>query len=308
MTASVTGVRPFNRDYTEGSDGTIELSLVYLLQTTDKLDGPLTVMACTELPAPGSPYSYGNESDDTLIVSRRVPRQMQDDPQTWEATITWSRIPIGSVGFGTGTFAIPLPSQPADVEVDAESQQVPCYGSFGVNDGIENPAPNPFTSDIKSSAGEIFDPPPMKEESHPVIRITRWEESPNWVDLFSYANTVNSDNVLGCPADTLKMRPIRGRRQYADGQYQWQMTYEMEYNALGWTLKILDQGTLHWPSGDDKSDRSTRVPFQDAEGNVVTGNLNGNGFPLEATAPPEWLEFEIYEQKAFAPLGLEAEI
>lgn len=95
MSATAIGYRTWSarRD----RDGHRDYTLEVLIQTTDKWDGPQTVMNASGLPAIGAPWSFGNDNDPWALCwpEISVTPVLQGEPNfLWIATLTFTTRPL----------------------------------------------------------------------------------------------------------------------------------------------------------------------------------------------------------------------
>lgn len=161
---------------------------------------------------------------------------------------------------------------------------------------------------ILNTAGDPFDPPITREDSRPVLRITRNEPIFSAGNAHTWRNRLNSDTFMGCVAGIAKLRPIKAARQYhPTAGYFWVVNYEFEFNPQGWKKTILNQGLRQrTSSGTAPSITYGRAAIRIAgEPATAPVPLDSTGLPVAPGGAVDFLTFDIYEAVPFAPLNLD---
>jgi hypothetical protein len=152
---------------------------------------------------------------------------------------------------------------------------------------------------VINSAGDPFDPPLTRDNSYPILVITRNEATFSPGLAYSYRNKVNAATFFGSGPRTVRCRPIVGKKQYhaAFGTY-YQVTYRFEFNPDGFDKNVLNQG-LRRKAGTDRKAITTK------EGQPISSPvpLDADGVPLDPTADPIYLTFKVNEEADFAAFG-----
>lgn len=163
---------------------------------------------------------------------------------------------------------------------------------------------------IKNSAGELFDTPVEKDDSRPILTITRNEEFFDPALAIEYQDTINTDTFFGFDPLQAKVSHISARQNFKnleDGSVLifWKVTYVFHFNRDTWIKQILDQG--HHFLILNEQDEEVLQEFR-LDSGVITETpqlLDGNGKPLDPDDPPFFIPFNVYRELLFAPLGLE---
>ncbi|QDV34009.1 hypothetical protein [Tautonia plasticadhaerens] len=158
-----------------------------------------------------------------------------------------------------------------------------------------------LTGVITNSAGDVFDPPVVRDDSRPILRISTNEPSYPIALAGLYRDTVNDADVsIGghtFAAKTLKAAAPKARRQWSPnvaGGFYWRIDYEFEINEETWVHQQLDNGFRYLDSGSFKQALSS--DGQPASSPVL---LDGSGAQLAAGGDPVALEFDLYEPRSF---------
>jgi hypothetical protein len=178
---------------------------------------------------------------------------------------------------------------------------------------------------IMNSALEVFDPPPEREVSVTVLRITKYVDAVFPHRYEAYKGAVNSDDVLVSkyrynftyrfPATTGKIKSINNVFDIANGIPYWKQTLEVHINPLGWNWHIPDRGKNQLGRAEVVLDGVTisnsdvgpsgyfKKRILDVRGNPVEGLLNGAGLLLKKGEPPVYLEYQLDNYIPFAGIN-----
>jgi hypothetical protein len=123
-----------------------------------------------------------------------------------------------------------------------------------------------------------------------------------------FMNKVNSDTFLGNPPGTCKIDGIKATNAIKDDIPYWAVTVTVlvrepykTTDEKAWYKRVLHRGVYQKIDGIDKG-----MPIPDGEGKDIREpvNLDADGVPLAPGATPHYLEFQVYEETAFASMGL----
>jgi hypothetical protein len=297
----------------------------FKVQTDSFSDGPGTVALAIGVPRLFQPYVFGREYLPFCRVREVEPERIAPNSLWWIVTVTYRTPELkggaqgdggnssgsdASSGDGGGTqtendqqFENPLLAL-AEIETHFQTQQQAIYAVY---DTSKNP---PTFTAAKSSAGEIFNPPPMKDSSTFVMTITRNEGilSPHPALAVLYQDTVNSDSFWGCGAGQVKCQSItvqRQNKQYPDGtDFPYlRVTYTFHFKE-SWDLSLLDKGSYYKDDIGGFPPVVNKVRFKSDDGNPIEGLLDGKGGKLGDDANPVFLPVRPYNRLPFAALGL----
>lgn len=277
-----------------GRSGTIQpkgertYTRVYRVVTNDKADGPQIVRTASGVPNFGASYVDGNDADTSCVVTSKTAETLGDDPFIWNVSVNYT-IPDGD------STTHPL-LRAADISFGFEHFQTICERDNQGN-GVTN------------SAGQYFDPPIEKDDSRPVLTVTRNQASFSGAIAIQYQDAVNIDFFSGAAPGQCKMFNISSVKTIepfgdppVDVTY-WRTTYEIHFNRDGWIKRILDQGRY-------ERDGDKLVQIKDKDDKHVTDPvlLDGNGkeLPVETgqNVQAVFLPYRVYRELPFGPLGL----
>jgi hypothetical protein len=293
------------------------------------------------LPWIGSPFAYGTEADAASLCKSIAPDRiaksnwftvrvnfepseeqsdekpdedgnLTDDPLEWREDIDVSFTQI-SIPVELATFRGHNAGG-----VNGQAMRVRALGSDGP---------------IVNSAGVPFDPTYEKELDIKVVRFTRNVEEYDGAFANEWISAVNSDQVTidkpkyKCKDTwgplTARIKQISASFQMANGVRFWKQTTEVHVSPLGWRKLIVDRGLdrrqMAGDPGTELLADGTPVAISASDIKPGTPNharikgpdgypiaepvlLDGEGQPLQPDARPVYLEYQDYEEKAFAPL------
>jgi hypothetical protein len=195
---------------------------IFLVLTNDPLDGPATIYGGPGIPVIGEAYAVGNDLD-LLSTCVSVDCQPTEWPLVWTVTSEYDSDRIVDA-----TLSNPL-NLPAELTWSFAK-----YERVFVRDLLGTPCVN--------SSNQPFDPPPVVDDSRPVLTITRNEASFNSANAILYQDAVNTDNFGPAIPKQAKLTNIIGNKQQDIGVVYYKVTYEIEFRREGYDLFILDKG------------------------------------------------------------------
>lgn len=272
--------------------GVRKYTRIFLIITDDPVTDAGTVRD-----APGTPEMFdsyevptntlGTEFfvDDGATLGEKRPIEDQENPFRWELECNYSST--------TG--------RPGDGEEDPMDRPATYDWDYDV-------AKEPVTQDIDgrailNSADMAYDPPPEKDVAYDVLTIERNEDDFDPELAAEYAFAINLDSFMGYDPGQARMRPIKAKSQYENGQEFKKVTYVIDFREGKdpWHLAPLDQGPCENIDGK-------LVVMTDKNGQPLNGPalLNGDGRKLNIEIQdPVYGDHKIYNEKIFATLDLE---
>lgn len=249
------------------------------VHTDDPEDGALAVMRAVGVDV-SIAYSTGTESDAWAGATQISCDCTAEDGMTWKVTTDYG------------------PWDPRDAENPLDAPYEIDW-SFAQFESIADVDVNGFA--VVNSAGDPFDPPVVRDDSRPVLTVTRNErlDAFDAAVAYSYRDTINADDFMGAGPHQVKVATISARRAYhpACGLY-WVVTYVFHFNEDGWDKVILDQG-LRYVS--NATLRNASINGQSATAPVL---LDGAGGILSPGAPAAYLTFQVYKESTFADFNI----
>lgn len=158
---------------------------------------------------------------------------------------------------------------------------------------------------IRNTVGDRFDDVLTREDSQPILRLTRNEQ--NALDYMSLRDTVNRTTWMGAARRTVKFQPptLRSRYHKQYGTY-YEKSFEMKFSDETWRFILLNQGYYELKAGATSGAPKKRIRIKDGDGNDITTPiaLTHAGAKLGDTDPPVWLEFDGYREAQFPDFGI----
>lgn len=250
--------------------GKTSYSRVFRVETNDPDDGAKTARIAVGISV-GDLYATPNESDSNAYCTSVSANCVSDDGLSWEVTVEYG----------------PLPDNPLTepVQYAWSFQQFEKPTDFDV-----------FGNAIVNSAGDPFAEAVTKDDSRPVLTITRNEPAPFAADLaYLYRDAINATPYLGAGPGQVKVSNISATSQHDDfwGEYV-QVQYEFHFSAEGWDKRILDAGFREKIEGELKNILVQGVPASEP---VL---LDGNGRKLPSDKPPVVRKYQVYPKAPFS--------
>lgn len=273
----------------------------YLIKTNSKTDSEFDVLSDGLVPAFGDAHPVVPE----LIIDDIRISQRSESPFFWNLTVKYTNkregvnagkldgdTPSTSQG-GSGGAASPTSLEP-EISWSTEQYQVPCDVDIN-NYGVVN------------SAGDPFDPLPMKDESRLTCTIEIQSATvPSW--LLTYSDAINNTAITidGISIDQYqaKVQSIQvGKVQQLGTETFRTVTLSISILEDTWIKKVLDQGFRAALTGADNFALHNIV---DDDGNEISSPALLDGFGFELRNPSAdtavFLPFHIYNEKDFTVL------
>jgi len=299
----------------EGSER--KYTRVFHVFTNSKLDGPIEVMFAADpstseaIPALYSSYTnYGGEELDMLAICRSIdPVQDEDDWTFWVVTCEYStesitgdprlgQSPEGGGNPGTGSGAANDPGLEPPVQE---------WGAW-TREEVALYAQDHDRTPILNSAGQPFDPGPVREIGGTTLILERNELTYNPQEKNAFRFTINDDDFIWEGDYRLWLcKPITGSRRYKGAMKYWRVRYEFWHagDAESWNHIILD-------AGFEKVVDGRLVPI------TISGQTPSRPVPLDGSGSPltndaieadgvEFLQFKKYLAKPFSSLNIEVD-
>lgn len=200
----------------------------------------------------------------------------------------------------------------------------------GAHDAVGNQINNTTISRgrpvaVTNSSLDVFDPPPSREVSVTVLRITKSASAVFPHSYERYKGAVNSDDVVinkgsyGFLYRFLRyqglIKSINNDFDIANGIPYWRQTAEVHINPLGWHRHLPDIGQNQLGRAEavidgvtiSNSDVGPSGYFKkrelDLRGNPIKVHLNGDGIKLKKGQREVFLEYQIENEIPFAGIN-----
>lgn len=278
-----------NREGSDGDNGVRTYTQVWRVQTDNKWDDAATVLSST---GAGIPFRGMLHPTDNAAYCRSVrARNEGASPFWWTVTANYST--------EREINDSPL-DDPAEISWDGEQyQEVVVYDTNG--------------KAVLNSAGDPFDPPPMRDRTRRTVDIRfNLAAVPTWI--LDYEDAVNSAAIYidGLPvaAKAAKCGPVRVSpwKERNDIRYR-EINLTIHLNKDLWRLQVLDQG-FRTINATDPTLRDNVTNDGDSLEPTLPVLLDGGGSALAdpSLANAVFLPFDVYPAVDFTILpGIEAQ-
>lgn len=212
-----------NRSGSTNADASRAYTRVFLVETDDPQDGPVLVYSAGGLPDLGDGHP---EDANAKVTSLRA--DQSEDPKFWDVTVEYSTETTDESGSQSTTQEDPL---------DRDSVIEWSFAQF------QTIAEETINGDpIVNTAGDPFDPPLTKDDSRPVLTITRNEGGFDAARAIAFMDAVNEDAFFGAEPGQAKVANISARQQFQNGLTFYQVRYEFHFRREGWFPRVLNRG------------------------------------------------------------------
>lgn len=249
------------------------------------------------IPQRWTPYTTPTHFDQKALC-RSVTARQTSDARIWEVECTYS---TAQTQEEEDEQDDPL-QEPPDISVSFETMQVPIIGTTS-SSVVSTTAPGvKFIGRIGNTLGVIYDPPPMDDESRPIVTIARNEPSFNMLRAIDYQDAVNSDAFFGAEPRQIKMRSITGEFQVSKGTAYWRITYVLAFKRETWDKRLLNQGPFYSKVANSTAS-SDYVAFEEG-GRPYWGALKEDGTKVTADTDAYYRQYRCKKELPFAALNL----
>jgi len=277
MTTTLKDELPSGRT-ARNSKGARTYTRKFLVTSNDKTDGPFEVGSTSGLPLIGSVHP---EDANAFCVELTV--ENTEPYAGWTVTANYSDERV-------------IDDNPTDdaAEINWGSEQ---FQKVAVVDRDGNL--------IVNSAGDLFDPPAMIDDSRRVVTVSKnLATVPSWI--LDYQDAINSDTFtidgISIGVGKAKMQAVTvGPKQRRNATVFRTVNFTIHLQRDGWALDILDAGY----NRKDPLDATKRQPIT-INGLLPSAPypLNCSGAPLENPSPVNCVfrSFNVYKTRAFSSL------
>jgi len=297
-----------------------EYELVWLVRTTDTLDGPNVVMNCPGLPTVGSTWNIGNDSDQWAYCYPTL-------------KVTMHGVQEGMPGY-LWTVAQKFSTKPLircnDTPVqDPMQEPMKISGSFVKY--TQEYRYDRFGNFLTNSALELLRGPDTEfDANRPTVRIEQNVLSLDLPTFSAMVDCVNAYPLWGLPARCIKLsEPTWERKTVGTCSYYYTRTLNFDINFNTFDRYVGDFGTMvlkgQWNTttgayvvsrGADRTNPQHFMRYVDIAGNPATVVLNGYGLPAGttlnlgtgtsggSTGPMGQIKIERYSEADFTLLNI----
>jgi len=281
--SSIRWTRDWHREYTS----------IYQVITDDLDDGPVTATNATGIPAYGSSYSWGNDSDQWAFAIEANASLVSEDNtrRQWYVTITHSTQPR---------------LRCADVQRNSPLDEPPIISGSFVQ--FTKPAEEDKDGDpIVNVCDEPFIPAVEINDSRDSLVIEINTANINLAQRADAKDKVNSGTIWGLGPRTVLLKQWTWRKMSFGVCNEFiNHRYEFEINTDKWNHKLHNVGYRHknpfWVCGDDPEEQwRTILDGRDQPRHLPTPlKLDGSINDLQCGGTPVYLKdpdgFEIYKE------------
>lgn len=255
----------------------------YRVFVTDPMDGPATIMTSPLFPfRMRERYQIGNDYDDWAGLTEVDPTPVPGNNYEWDLVLTFSFLPPGE-------------------ENESPFDRPPQY-EWLFSNGEKAIERDVHGKRIGNTAGDRFDEIITREDSQPILKITRNEPADMLFFGFDIRDCVNRDPWFGAPRRTVKFQPPRAVSKYdRDWGLYYEKNYEFKFSDDTWRIVMLNQGLRELKPSTNEDDPPKLVRMKDDEGNEITEPLplDAQGARLPKGQEPVYLEFDGYPETTF---------
>lgn len=316
MTASIlqNAVGGWDRSGSRNDGGERVFKLTTVVKTTDKNDGPQTVMFTPGLPAIGSQWNFGNDNDIWAFCTPQmnIRSLLPKEPNFfWTVEQTFS------------TLRRKTCDQELIEDPLLEIQKV----SGGFTRFTEEISKNRFGNAIRTSSHELIRGPQVEfDRNRPTVTIEQNVASLGLSTFTDMIDKVNDATLWGLGSRKIKLSNVTWSRNiYGSCNYYYTRTFEFEINFETFDRTVLDEGTKalrgSWnalcteytaDAGTDKNNPLHFTRFKDCNHENSRVILDGNGLPVtrQGTGTGTFsinageIDIEYYQERNFLLLGI----
>ena len=269
----------------------------FLVKTTDSKDPASVALLAPGLPGLGTQYVSGPVFDpEARVVSLRPQRLHR---RAWHVDVEYST--------ETDDGDDPLNREPR-MSFNFQTFRVPIVGEL--DQDAAGDADKVFKGAMRTTAGEIFDPPPEMDESRPVLKIVRNESTFKPLTAMLFQDAVNEAPWGGAQARQVKVNRIStsGKESEKINGFTYEyypVTYELHYKRETWDIRLLNAGWYYLnAAGADPTDPDNLVEFKDSSGKPRKGLLADDGTALADGEAVTYVRKRAYKELNFNLLNL----
>jgi hypothetical protein len=265
----------YDRQSSINEKGETTYQRLFQVVTTNPKDGAYLARIAPGV-AVGDQYATTTEFDTNAFCLGIQTRCTAEDGKTWETTVDYGPAPDAGQN--------PLNEPP---EVSWSFAQFEREIDRDINGrAIANSAGDPFLNQL------------VRDDSRPILSVTRNEAFFNAQLAYWYRDVVNSDPFFGANPGQVKVSNISASRQFSDQiGFYWKVSYEFAFNAEGWRKKVLSMGLREKKNGKLQNILVNGTPITEP---MLLGQ---NGEQLAQNGTPYALEFDVYNKAPFSVFG-----
>ena len=266
------------------ADGSRAYTRIFYVTTDDDDDGPRVVLANGNLPQPGDMYIGGNDVDTSAFAKEADCQRHPEVKRRWTATYMYD------TKFEESQNQPNPLDRPPEVNFSFQSFEEPLDKDKN-NKAMVNAAGKPFEGVTKT-------------RSIPVLQITRNEVGFSMPSDIDYIDKLNSDTFFGFAPGKCKMQNISARRRFENEIQYYERTYEVTIAPTSddWQKVLLNAGYMKRTAAG--STVLEHIIMGDKTAASEPQLLSTGGETVVVSTDANYKIFDIYDEKAFAPLNL----
>lgn len=315
IVSSIAGSYPATMD--RSLNGERIYKIRHLIVSTDKLDGPFTVLNTPGVPAIGSDWNFGTENDEWAFCTPEAtirPKLPKEPNFFWEFTQTFSSVR----------------RKTCEEELIEDPLLEPQKVSGGFSKFTEEISFDRFGNTIENSSFEPIKGPQVEfDKSRHTIRIEQ-NVATLELELFSpMVDTVNDETLWGFARRKVKLSDVQwDRKVYGSCNYYYTRSFFFDTHPLTFDRDVIDEGAkvlagswntdcTEWviDAGVSNLNPLHFQRFHDCKGNLMRTQLDGKGEPIDpvgtgtgTTEEAHSFRIEYYPESDFLLLGIPVEI
>jgi hypothetical protein len=278
------------------ADGTRTYAVQYAVQTTDANDQGLTARSASGIPARGTSYNCGNDSDAAAFAKTysETLKDISGSHKYWIVTVGYDSATESENKSPRETYDYPW-SRPARVSGSGSVRETQLRQHY------DNPSVDTLSA-VKNSVGHFFDDEFVDIADFGITierdyRLSAWDTN----TVLGFVNCVNLSTFWGAQQDYYRMMPPVWSLQYTgEGIPYINCRYEFSGSRNGWNnRRRIDDGYVYRSGGK-------LLRFEDDQFRAIGGKglLDGSGNKLPDGANPVYRTVNPYLRKDFALLSI----
>lgn len=263
------------------------------VQTSVTTDREATVLAASGIPAFGTTWTGGTDTDTAAVLSSKSAELIDEaDRKNW----------IVICEFGTQVDVAGWPSS-GDQPTYVAPLSRPVRRVHSIIKTQEPMWVDAANKQVVNSAKQSFDPPPMVERTINVVTFYKNYSTFSESLIVEYQDTCNEDDFFGVSQGKAKINSVIPEEVWEGNVGYVRVAWEVHFNYKRWDLlQIRDEGLLVKTTTD-----AAPVLAKDPSAYPYTQPvlLDGAGHVLDPREGiPQYIDFQPFRRVLFAPLAL----
>ena len=295
MTTSIEGRTDWS--LTRDKEGHRTYKVKWLVRSTDVDDGPAKALVTANLPAIGSDWGQGNDTDSWAKCQPNASCRFVTKNEIgyyWEVEQTFSTKP--NKRCQTESIGNPL-SEPDKI-------------SGGFSKYTEEIQSDKDGERVQSSSHELYRGSMVEfDHNRPTVSISKNLATLPLSTFAPMVDTLNDATLWGLGKRKVKLSNVSwSREMYGTCSFYYTVTYEFDVRYNGFDRVVYDEGTkilnIKEMPNADKDDPAHFVRYKDVNGDYARVFLDGEGSPLKKDDDPVEVDIVYYAESSFSTLGI----